>query len=59
MTEKLNNTHLTSKQTQQNLKIKACDLMHMREAGKLRYEKKGNAFLYLKEDVEGMKKKQP
>lgn len=29
----------------------SCDLMHMREAGKLRFEKQGNAFLYASEDV--------
>jgi hypothetical protein len=29
----------------------ACDLMHLREAGKLRFEKRGSAFFYDREDV--------
>jgi hypothetical protein len=29
----------------------SCDLMHLREAGRLRFEKQGNAFLYVAEDV--------
>lgn len=30
--------------------------MNLRENGKLRYEKKGNAYLYFKEDVEKLMK---
>ncbi len=29
------------------LKISACDLMHMREAGKLKFIKKGTSYLYI------------
>lgn len=29
----------------------SCDLMHLRNAGKLRFEKKGNAYRYAAEDV--------
>ena len=43
---------LKSKEVQKVLKIRACDLMHFREAGKIRFEKKGNAFLYNKEDID-------
>jgi len=42
---------LKSKEVQKALKIRACEVMHLREDGKIRYEKKGNAYLYNKEDV--------
>jgi len=45
---------LKSKEVQKVLKVRACDLMHLREAGKIRFEKKGNAFLYNKEDVDNL-----
>ena len=34
------------------LRGSSCDLMHLREAGKLRFEKQRNAFLYARGDVE-------
>ncbi|MFC0116924.1 hypothetical protein ACFFK7_03155 [Pseudoalteromonas xiamenensis] len=37
---------LTSKQTQKYLKISGCQLMHKREHGELKFEKRGNAFFY-------------
>lgn len=43
---------LKSKQVQKKLKVRACDIMHLREEGKIRFEKKGNAYLYFEEDVE-------
>lgn len=43
---------LSSKEARKKLKISDCDLMHMRIEGKLKYEKKRNAFLYDKKDVE-------
>jgi len=46
---------LRSNEVQKTLKIQACEIMHLREGGKLRFEKKGNAFLYLKEDVDKLK----
>ena len=33
------------------LKIRACDVMHLREAGKLKFSKQGNAFWYATESV--------
>lgn len=33
------------------LKIPACDVMHLREAGKLKFTKQGTAFLYSAESV--------
>lgn len=48
-------TLLTSKETMQALKISACDLMHRREAGKIRFIKRGNAYLYEAEDVKNLK----
>ncbi|MEO9475515.1 MAG: hypothetical protein ABJG41_08270 [Cyclobacteriaceae bacterium] len=43
---------LKSKEVENVLKISSCDLMHMRLEGKLRYEKKGNGYLYDPEDIE-------
>lgn len=42
---------LNSKEVMKALKIRACDVMHLREAGKLKYTKQGNAFLYETESV--------
>ncbi len=39
--------YLSSREVRKKLKISSCDLMHMREAGKLEYVKKGNAYLYM------------
>ena len=38
--------YLNSKETMKELKVSSCDLMHLREAGKLKYVKKGNAYFY-------------
>jgi len=42
---------LTSKEAIAAAKIKSCDLMHYRQAGKLNFIKQGNSFLYDKESV--------
>ncbi len=42
---------LSSKEVQKKLKIKSCDLMHLREAGKLKFKKVGNAFFYWISDL--------
>ncbi|MBA6371512.1 MAG: hypothetical protein ACI89T_002086 [Cognaticolwellia sp.] len=42
----LNCTWLTSKKTQKLLNISGCELMHLRENGKLTFRKQGNAFFY-------------
>ena len=47
---------LKSKEVMKTLKIRACDVMHMREAGKLKFTKQGNAFLYSAESVTKNKK---
>ena len=44
--------HFNSKEVKKKLKISDCDLMHMRIAGKLKFKKQGNTFLYDKEDIE-------
>lgn len=46
---------LDSKAACKELHVSACDLSHIREDGKLRYKKKGNAFRYAKEDVQRLK----
>jgi hypothetical protein len=39
---------LDSKEARKELKVSACDLSHIRESGKLRSRKDGNAYRYLK-----------
>ena len=47
---------LKSKEVMKTLKIRACDVMHLREAGKLKFIKQGNAFLYSAESALKQKK---
>lgn len=47
---------LDSKRAREELRLSSCDLSHIRGAGKLRYQKKGNAYLYLKKDIDNVKK---
>lgn len=47
--------YLNSKEAKAVLKVQDCDLAHIRNAGKLKFEKKGNAFLYSKESLEEFK----
>ena len=42
---------LTSGEVRKALRISTCDLAHMREQGVVRAIKRGNAYLYLGEDV--------
>jgi hypothetical protein len=52
MKKELNSTKwLRSKEVIRALKIPACDVMHLREAGKLKFIKQGNAFLYEAQSV--------
>lgn len=37
---------LTSKEAMKHLKVSACELMHRRERGKLKFEKRGRAYFY-------------
>lgn len=48
---------LTSNEVLKTLKIKSCDLMHLRVGGKLEFKKNGNAFLYSKTSVLSTKNK--
>jgi hypothetical protein len=45
---------MTSEEVQRAARISGCDLMHLRVEGKLRFEKRGNAYLYHKAEVERM-----
>ena len=54
--EKSEKKWLTSKEAKSFAKIKGCDLMHHREAGKLEFEKRGNSFFYSKDSVEKLSK---
>ncbi len=49
---------LTSKEAKAELKVQDCDLAHIRNAGKLQFTKKGNAYLYSKESIERFKTRQ-
>ena len=49
--------YLSSKEAKAFLKVQDCDLAHIRNAGKLKFEKKGNAFMYSKESLEEFKTK--
>ncbi len=48
---------MTSKEAKAALKVQDCDLAHIRNAGKLQFTKKGNAFMYSKASVDEFKKK--
>lgn len=48
------NKYYSSKEVMKKLRITSCDLMHMREAGKLEFVKKGNAYLYKKKIVDSI-----
>ena len=41
--------YITSKETMKVLKVTSCELMHLRENGKLEYVKKGNPYFYKSE----------
>ncbi len=56
MSPEKKSTWLSSKEAQKQLKIKGCDLMHHRVSGKLTFQKKGNAYFYLVEDLDKLKK---
>lgn len=38
--------YLNSKETKKRLKISSCELMHLREEGKIDFIKKGNSYFY-------------
>jgi len=47
---------LTSVEVRKALKISTCDLAHLREAGAIQAEKRGNAYLYSSTDVQILRK---
>ena len=51
MEEKSRSEWLRSKDASRAMKVSACTLAHIRDAGKLRFKKDGNAFLYHPDDV--------
>jgi hypothetical protein len=42
---------LTSKEAERALHVDSCKLMHLRLEGRLRFRKRGNAFMYSNEDI--------
>lgn len=46
---------LDSKEAAKELKVSACGLSHIREAGKLLFRKEGNAFRYAQKDIQKLK----
>ena len=55
MSPEKKSTWLSSQEAQKHLKIKGCDMMHYRVSGKLTFQKKGNAYLYLLDDLDKLK----
>ncbi len=51
MNNKKNIEYLNSKEARKSLKISGCELMHLRENGKIEFIKKGNAYLYPRESL--------
>jgi len=51
----LEKNHMPTKEVKSTLKVQDCDVMHLRESGKIKYTKKGNAYWYLRSDVESIK----
>ena len=47
---------MSSMEVKSALKISGCDVMHLRESGKIEFIKKGNSFWYLRSDVEKLVK---
>lgn len=48
--------YISTKEVKTILQVRGCDVMHFRESGKLQFTKKGNAFWYLRSDVEKLEK---
>lgn len=49
--------YVSTKEVKMLLKTQDCDVMHLRVAGQIKYLKKGNAFMYLRSDVERLRAK--
>ena len=47
----LEKNYMSTKEVKSTLRVQDCDVMHLREAGKMKFTKKGNAFWYLRSDV--------
>jgi hypothetical protein len=50
--------YLSSKEAKAVLKVQDCDLMHIRTSGKLKFVKKGNAFMYSETSINKLKEKE-
>ena len=48
--------YVSTKEVKDKLKVNGCSVMHLRTEGKLRFKKRGNAYLYLIEDVQKLVK---
>jgi hypothetical protein len=48
----LQKDYMPTKEVKSTLKVQDCDVMHLRQTGKIQSTKKGNAFWYLRDDVE-------
>lgn len=48
---------LTGAKVRKSLRISTCDLAHLREEGRIRAEKRGNAYFYAAKDVESLRGK--
>lgn len=50
--------YFSSKEAKAVLKVQDCDLEHIRTSGKLKFVKKGNAFMYSAKSVDEFKAKE-
>lgn len=51
MPDKSEAKYLSSKEAKAVLRVQDCDLTHIRNSGKLKFTKRGNAFLYSIESI--------
>jgi hypothetical protein len=54
----LEKTYIPTKEVKSTLGVRDCDVMHLRQAGKIEYVKNGNSFWYLRADVDKLVKDQ-
>ena len=50
--------YMSTKEVKSTLKVRDCDVMHLRQTGRINFVKKGNSFWYLRSDVENLEKDQ-
>ncbi len=44
--------YMPTKEAKKLLKVSGCQIMHLRDSGKIQFKRKGNGYWYLREDVQ-------